>query len=364
MKVMFFVTGIGYGDATRVHAVISEMLKKDPETKILIAGYDCSLNYFKGKFRTIKISGYRMPGTEMRFKFSSFVVNNYLLPFTWFFTTFNLKKKVKQFNPDIIVMDLEPAGITMARLFSKKCIALYGFDPVLYDEYAFHHKPSRLMAMEAFYLKKNYSLSTYTIVVSLLKRKRSLVYNYTEPVVRMMPNELASEAKLMKELNLERRPVLVMLGGSNFGAALAKNIVKIAADFNELFIIFGSGIEIEKSNNVIHLPFTDDFFKYLKVAKGMITLAGQNALGEGLAFKKPMLVYPIQNHVEQQLNAYALKDIVMVGRNIMPEALKKSVSEFIASLPELRHKIVKASFNTGGARQAAEMILRLAKMKK
>lgn len=364
MKVMFFVTGIGYGDATRVHAVINEMLRKNPETKILIAGYDCSLRYFKGKFRTIKISGYRMPGTEMKFSPASFIMNNYFLPFKWFFTTFSLKKQVKQFNPDIIVSDLEPAGITMARMFGKKCIALYGFDPLLYNEYALEHKPSGLMALEAFYLRKNYSLAAYTMVVSLIKRKRSLVYNYIEPVVRMMPNDLPSEAKLMKELNLGRRPILVMLGGSNFGAALARNISQIAPDFNELFIMFGSGVEIERKGNVMHIPFSDDFFKYLKICRGLITLGGQNALSEGLAFKKPMLVYPIQDHVEQQLNAYALRDLVMVGRNIMPEALKKSVGDFISSLPELKHKIAKSSITTDGAQQAAEIILRLAKMRK
>ncbi|MFH1065033.1 MAG: glycosyltransferase family protein [Nanoarchaeota archaeon] len=363
MKILFFVTGFGYGDSTRVHAVISEMLKKDPETRILIAGYDCSLNYFKGKFRTIKISGYRIPGNEMKFKFSSFIANNYLLPLSWLFTILKLKKQVRQFNPDIIVTDLEPSGITMARFFGKKCIALYGFDPMLYDEYASEHKPNRLMSMQAFYLKKNYSLSDYIIVVSPIRKKKSLIYNYVEPVVRIMPRELASEAKLMKELNLERRPVLVMLGGSNFGAALAKNIVKIAPDFNEFFIIFGSGIEVEKSGNVAHVPFTDDFFKYLKVSKGMITLAGQNALGEGLVFKKPMLVYPIHNHVEQQLNCYAIKDYIMIGRNIMPESLKKTVGEFISRIPAMRYDAAKLNLDSNGASQAADIILRLAKKK-
>ena len=174
MRVLFFVTGFGFGDATRVHAVIEEILKKEPESKFLIAGYDCSLDYFKGKFRTIKISGYRIPGKEMRFTLGSFIANNYMLPIIWLFTAIRLKKEAKKFNPDIVVTDFEPAGITIAKFLKKKSIALYGFDPELYETYKAEHKPNKLMAMEAIFLKKVYSMSDYSIIVSLIKRKKAL----------------------------------------------------------------------------------------------------------------------------------------------------------------------------------------------
>ncbi|MDD4877985.1 MAG: glycosyltransferase family protein [Candidatus Nanoarchaeia archaeon] len=361
MRILFFVTGIGYGDATRVHAVIDEILKKEPEAKFLIAGYDCSLDYFKGKYRTIKISGYRMPGREMRFTLGSFIANNYMLPFVWLFTTFRLKKEIKKFNPDIIVTDFEPAAITMAKSINKKSIALYGFDPELYRQYSREHKPNRLMRMESLFLRKVYDMSDYSIVVSLIKRKKSLVYNYVEPIVRVKPQQLLSEAKLMKELNLDRRPILVMLGGSHFGIALAKSLAKISMEFNDMFILFGSGAEIEQQKNLRYIPFSEDLLKYLKVSKGIITLAGQNTLSEGLVFRKPMLVFPIQNHVEQQLNCYAINDYIMTGRNIMPEALKKTVGEFISRIPAMRYDAEKINLNAGGASQAADIILRVAK---
>lgn len=361
MRILFFVTGIGYGDATRVHAVINEITKKDPEAKFLIAGYDCSLDYFKGKYRTIKISGYRMPGREMRFSFWSFVANNYLLPLVWLSTAFRLKAEVKRFNPHIIVTDFEPAAIKIAKSIKKKCIALYGFDPELYKQYSSEHKPNTLMAMESLFLRKVYGLSDYSIVVSLIKRKKSLIYNYVEPIVRVKPQQLISEAKLMKELNLDRRPILVMLGGSDFGIAIAKSLAKISMDFNEMFIIFGSGADIEQQKNLRYIPFSEDFLKYLKVSKGLITLAGQNTLSEGLVFRKPMLVFPIQNHVEQQLNCYAIKDYIMIGRNIMPEALKKTIGEFIFRIPTMRYDAAKLNLDANGASQAADIILRLAR---
>ena len=69
-----------------------------------------------------------MPGKEMRFTLSSFIANNYTLPIIWLFTAIKLKKEAKKFNPDIVVTDFEPAGITIAKFLKKKSIALYGFD--------------------------------------------------------------------------------------------------------------------------------------------------------------------------------------------------------------------------------------------
>ncbi|HII15774.1 MAG TPA: hypothetical protein HA362_05685 [Nanoarchaeota archaeon] len=364
MRVLFFVTGFGYGDATRVNAVIDEILKKEPESKFLIAGYDSSLDYFKGKYRTVKISGYRIPGREMKFTFLPFAANNYMLPLVWIFTAFRLKKEAKKFNPDIIVTDFEPAGITISKFLHKKCVALYGFDPALYAQYSKEHKPNRLMAMEAFFLRKVYDMSDYSIVVSLIRRKKSLVYNYVEPIVRVKPQQLLPEPRLMKELNLDRRPILVMLGGSDFGAALVESLAKVSMEFNELFIVFGSGAGVEPQKNLRYMPFSEDFLKYLKVSKGLITLAGQNTLGEGLVFKKPMLIFPIQDHVEQQMNAYALKDNAIIGRNLMPESLKKSIADFIAKIPQMRYDAAKLNLSANGSQQAADIILRLAKMRK
>jgi len=57
MKVLYVVSGIGYGDATREHSNIIALKKKFPGTKIMVAGYDNSLAYFQDKFNTVKIRG-------------------------------------------------------------------------------------------------------------------------------------------------------------------------------------------------------------------------------------------------------------------------------------------------------------------
>ena len=54
----------------------------------------------------------------------------------------------------------------------------------------------------------------------------------------------------MKKLNLEKPPIIVMLGGSLFGKILAKKITNVASHLsNENFIIFGSKLKIGKRKN-------------------------------------------------------------------------------------------------------------------
>ncbi len=62
MKILFVVSGIGFGDATREHANIQALKKKHPRVKVMVAGYDNSYTYFKDKYNTIRIRGYKLPG--------------------------------------------------------------------------------------------------------------------------------------------------------------------------------------------------------------------------------------------------------------------------------------------------------------
>ena len=81
MKLAFFVTGFGYGDSIRVHAIIRELLKEHPKTDIMIFGYGHSYEYFKDAFKTVKFFGYRFPDKLFGFKLFRFLIKNIFLPF-------------------------------------------------------------------------------------------------------------------------------------------------------------------------------------------------------------------------------------------------------------------------------------------
>lgn len=355
MKLLFVVTGVGLGDATREHANMKAFLDKDPNTEILVAGYDNSYEYFKAKFPTIKIKGYKIHGKRLKFNVLSFALSNFTLPFIWIWQAFKLRLLVKRYNPDIIISDFEPTGITIAKLVKKKCVMIFGYDPLAYDDFIKKHKVPRIMALEHEYLKSVYANADFAIIQTLGKKKNSMIYHYVNPISRIKPEDLHAESTLMKKLGLKKSPILVMLGGSEFGLKLAKDIDTMASKFrNENFIMLGASKVIPRSKNVIHYPFKENVFEYMKVAKGVITLAGQKSITESLVFKKPMLVFPIEGHIEQALNAFAVQGNAMVCWK--SSKAKKAIADFIKAIPPLSRKMKKLNIKADGSEEVVKLV--------
>ena len=128
MKLMFFITGIGYGDAIREYSIIKELSKKT-DVEILIVAYNNSHRYFKDKFNTVKIIGYNISDTNFEFKALNFIKQNILLPMLFPINLLKLMIITKRFNPDLIITDFEPIGAIIARLMEKKLIITFGVEP-------------------------------------------------------------------------------------------------------------------------------------------------------------------------------------------------------------------------------------------
>ena len=352
MKVLFVVSGIGYGDAMREHCNIHELKEKHSSVRVMVAGYDNSYNYFKEKYDTIRISGYKLPGESMKVNAFMFALKNILLPWYWFFGTLKVRLQAYNFIPDVVVTDFEPAGISLAEVLGKKCIVVFGFDPLLYEEYRKEHKVSVKMKVQAAYFEKLYNLAEVVVIPTFkIEKEQHLLYTYVNPIVRIKPSELPSEKDLMKAFGLKKKPIIVVLGGSNFGKKLAWNINLIAGETNEEFIIFGGDLDFKLNQNVKYVKFTDDLLKYMKVAKGVITLAGQKTLSEAMVYDKAVLSFPIQEHIEQVLNAYALKDLIMVSHDSSINCVRKSLKEFLIRIPEMTEKVKKRKFVGDGSKQ-------------
>jgi len=364
MRVLFVVTGIGYGDATRELSVMRKLLEKRPKTKIMVAGYDNSFEFFKNMFDTIKIKGYKLPGKRMKLYMVPFLFQNLLLPIYWLFSMVKIKAKIKDFKPDIIVSDFEPSGIAFARLVFKKCIVVFGYDPLTYKEFKKEHKVSLKLRTEASYFEKVYNRANLVIIPKIFgknSRDISFPYTYVDSVVRQRPEDLPDNKTLMKKYKFKKRPVIVMLGGSKLGVQLAKNINEVADKFNEHFVIFGGECDFKLNDNVTYIPFSFDVLEYLKISKGVITLSGQKTISESLVFKKPLMLFPIRGHVEQVLNAYEAKEYSYLSKSYSAKHITKEVKAFLKVRPQLERKLKKLNIETNGAEQIVKIIETLAK---
>src|SRR3989338_3938704 len=304
----------------------------------MVAGYDNSYEYFQKKYPTIRIRGYKLPGKSMKINVWNFGLRNLFLPAFWFLGTLKVRLQAFNFIPDLVVSDFEPVGISLARVLGKKCIVVFGFDPLLYKQYAKNHSVNYKMKIEAAYFER--------------------VYNEADLVlIPTNPEQLPSETVLMKQLHLKKKPFVVMLGGSEFGTKLALHINKIASAFpQERFLIFGGDLQFLFAKNVSYIRYTPDFLKYLKVSRGVITLAGQKTLTEALVFQKPVLCFPIEDHIEQVLNAYALEDSILVSHSSSLKAVHFAFGEFLRNLALYQKKISKRTLQAKGSDEFVRLL--------
>ena len=354
MRLLFIVTGIGLGHTIREKAIIDEVLKNSPETRIHVAGYGMSLEYFKSYYPTTKIFGHNFSGENFKPSTSKIFLANLLYPVKYLIDTIKLMLLIKRINPDKVIVDTQPVGLFASRLMKKNVITVYNFDVDKIKE-----KPKE--ASSRFFvnlIRKIYRKSDSVImpVLTQAKIKRKNIY-YINPIIRTSPENLGSKEFLMKKLKLKKEPILVTIGGSNFGAKLLYLINEIADNFDEQFIIFNGDY---KKKNITSYKFKSNFLEYLKVSKAVITTAGHNTLSEILIFKKPALVFPIANYLEQKQNSNMIKEFNLgIVSNFIEdgERLELLIKRLLKERSTLIGNIEKLGLKASGASEAAEIII-------
>lgn len=356
MKYLFVITGIGFGHTMREEAIIREILKKDKDAEIKVATYGMAVNYFKRRFPLTEIIGQKFPDTSYEVDATKVIFSNLFYPFQYFNNIKKIKNLIERFKPDIVISDAEPEGIAAAKKANYKSVYVYNLD-------LRHVKFEQNFGLYTYIIKKavNYSYrnSTQAIVPVLTQQPRiEGQINYVNPIIRDLPTDLPLEPRLMKEFGFSKQPILVTIGGAKFGIRLVKNIINVANYYDENFIVFGVNIKA-KSDNVTVLPFQPNFLEYLKISKALISLAGHCILSEVLVYKKPSLIFPIPNYLEQYQNAYLMKDFCLKGD--MEELgliyMRNKIDELLNNIGSLQNKLKNYHFFRNGATEAAKIIL-------
>ena len=356
MKYLFVITGIGLGHATREDAIIKEILNKDKNAKIHIATFGTAYNYFKKKFSLTLLHGQQFTDTSLRINSFKVLKSNLNYPVHYFKNINILKNLIKRFNPDVVIVDAQPEGISAAKAMNKKSIFVFNLDleHINYDKNFGLYTWFLIKSVKFCYKNADKVIIPVLTQMPKIEDKRY----YVNPIIREHPARLADEYTLMKELGFEKRPILVTIGGSRFGMRLIKNIVQIAKHYDETFVIFGLNVK-PISKNVICLPFKQNFLEYLKICKAIISLAGHSTLSEILFYKKPALIFPIDNYIEHYQNAQLIKYQVMLGNfdDISLVSLRNTLNEFFKKLENYERKIRENKLMVNGAFQAANIIL-------
>jgi UDP-N-acetylglucosamine--N-acetylmuramyl-(pentapeptide) pyrophosphoryl-undecaprenol N-acetylglucosamine transferase len=349
-KVLAIITGIGYGHSIREAALLNHL--KENGYDIIVAGYRNSKEYFEKKFETLEIKGMSFP--ERKFKFSNLrvILQNITLPLKFLSNYIKLRRVCKIFQPDIIISDLEPIAFSL-----KKDIPhffIFNYNQEIYKKFANEHKKKfKFLATLYNNIYKKAEKRNYPVIVpSLSQKKVSNHIHYISPIIRELPE---------KEQEQYENHIIIALGGSYFGSEILDQLLHILPSINEKFLIFSYKTIGKDKENIKFIPFKENFLEYLKASKAIICLGGHNTISEAVVLKKPLLVFPVPNYIEQMLNAYEIDKLDLgvskvLNYPLQEEEIKTALNNFLKKIPELKESLTHSNIKPNGVEEAFKII--------
>jgi len=370
MKILFAVCGIGLGHATRSHAIINQ-LSKFKNVDLKVTSYRASYNYFKKVgIPSEDIGGFDYKDRQFTFSalyniFDFLKSPGKLKSYQTFDKVFN------SFKPDIIFSDNDPYAFFYAY---KNKIPNYTLTNLFTTSNNFYKLPKE-------FVTKDIMLQKFSIdrLLSTILKMGDKIYNptfeqtlkyseklkYTDVIVRQKPEELPSESKIREELSIDKDFYYVHVGGSDIERYLFYILKKILLSYKDKFFIVSSNYayqEKTKYSNMVVYPFIENPLPYVKSCKGIICPAGHSGISEAIVFKKPSLVIPVRNHIEQLINAillekYGLGQSCFLGNKNIADTLKEAITSFFNNEDKIKTNLKLSKINGNGAEQIAKDII-------
>ncbi len=369
MRVLVTVCGIGLGHATRVVSVLNE-LKKEAKVRVVASGialkYLCDAGYPAKDIRSIDFE-------SDRFTFNTFstLVDNIDLPLNFTMNYFTLSDIMDEFNPDVVLCDSEPTSFVISKLKKVKLAVLTNLFSSMEDARKLpkavmnRNTRSQIIIVEKL-LNTVMKQSDLILNPAFIGRKSlSKKLRFTGLIVRKKPEELKSESYLKRKLGDDF--YLVSFGGSPSGNALFDRLSEVLLEFSDKNFVISSCFRAKfkkEYKNLLIFPFIDNYLDYLKVCRGIISTAGHSTLSETFVYRKPSMVVPIHNHVEQMANAHLLDRLGLARACFLkgPEdvsTLKKNLKKFFSDEEDFRRKLEKFNVNADGAEEVTAALTRL-----
>ncbi len=370
MRSVFSVFGYGLGHATRVESIINSL-----GGDFRVVASDDAFNYFsKRGFNPLRIDSFKVGSFMSGFSWIQTLFENIDFPFNVIADYNKIKRLVNSFNPSVIVSDTEPVSMMVANAFSVSSVFVSNIIPIIYE---YKRIPSWLRDS-----KLDGQESVIRIVVDQALRKNDLLlsptitrYNagssvkFTDLIVRVKPSDLKPVDRIIKEHKLPSDFILVSFGGAVIGGDYYNLLLPLLKEFSDEFFVVSTNHAVRRVVDVGNLrlyPFIDDYLSLLKACKAVITLAGHSTISEALVYGKPLFTIPIDNHVEQLVNAFIVKDkgfgdSFLYKSKIKVNKLRSALKSFISNINEFSVNIRKANFKGLGDVQCAKFIKRLGK---
>ena len=319
MKILYGVSGDGFGHSSRAKVVGSYLKDWGHDVKVLT--YGRAYEVLKNEFNIFEVSGMEIQFVEgelkkrSTIKFNAKVIADNLSKWRRF------DALMKDYDPDLCISDMEPIVPILRFWFKKPLICL--------------DNQHRITNLKLDVPKKYYAdyMIAKTVVANFVsKAEHFIITSFSNPEIKE-PNTTIAPPVIREEVKRlspsEGHKVLVYLTREN------QNVIDILKQFNEEFVVFG--YNVNRTENNLEFKERDFFLDDLKDCKGIIATAGFTLMSEALYLKKPYLALPLKGQFEQILNALFLKQ---AGYGDYSDDLQEEeVSSFLAKIESYRKKL-------------------------
>lgn len=320
MKILYSVTGEGYGHAIRSKAILSALQK---DHTVLVAAAGKSYPILSKFFNTVKIGCFHIIYRNNSMSFLTHLCVILKFPFL---AVYNLKliPVILKFKPDIIITDFEPFSCYLSKLFNKKCISIDNQHIINTKIEVPDNLWNKLILW--FVVRICIPFADYYFVTTFFYPENKKNNTFLFPPVNRQE---------IIESKPEQGDYFLVYQTSNSN----KKLLSILAQLNHKFIVYGFN-ENTVMNNITLKKFDEkEFIKDLSCCNSVIANGGFLVIGEALHFKKPILSVPVKRQFEQIINAYYLEKLGY-GK-YCKELSKENLQDFISHLDYYKNNLKK-----------------------
>lgn len=315
MRILITSFGVGIGHASRDLALARKLRQAGHE--VIFASFGSGYNYLKmNRQETYDMPTMNFQADEGEINIKDTVKESKDIPYVFIKTMYKEARIIRQIKPDVIIADSTYTSPITAKFLNIPCFIItndltFGFsDSTESMSIKYFEKSIRKFIKEITRGCKKILIPDIAGTVELPSKLEGKT-EYIGPLLHKNPDEIESKTTLRKKYNFNDDDVIILLtvGGSEFGEVLIKNICDISKDINCDRIIIFTGLEIKTedfnindTDKIIIKDFTPYLVDWMQISDLTIALAGHTTSMELISIKKPNILIPLKNHVEQQKN--------------------------------------------------------------
>lgn len=318
-RIIYGVSGQGFGHAMRSKVVLDYLIKQGHQVEVL--AYGQSYDFLKDFFTCHSIFGLRLVYKENKVDYWATMLHD-TKRFPDAVRSFNAVRDLyKTFDPELVISDYEPMSVVVARLKKLPVISIGNHHFITNTEIEYPKKYRKdYLAVKVVNDAMTPFADAY-LVTTIAEEKIKDDKTFLFPP--LLPRQV-HEQKVTTGRN-----VLVYVTSKFEGLLDA-----LAAVPNQKFVVYGFDRDAVEGNLIFKTFSREGFLADLAASRAVIANAGFTVISESLHFAKPYFAIPVHKQFEQIINAIYVKkmgygDFAMV-------LTAQNVKEFLGQLRSYR----------------------------